>query len=510
MTTTDDTTGLPVSQTVPPSPAVQALIAAAAAVAEQLPVELDGPQALADTAALLAVLDSLRISVMDHLGDVSGRQLHRLDGAGSASAWLARQGSSVHADDLPLARKLSRLPLLHRAVRDGQVGIKAAHQLAGMLTALRPHLDRYDGLIDGLDAEPVLTGVIVDGIGQMVCQGYGGLDDNDPRLDQLRAELTDIASRPQAELLRLEAGLLVLARHLDPTLLPDALSVLRDALLPSALEDRAAAAYENRGFTLTRNPDGSGFHVSEGECDLELGELLTAAIDAELAVDPDNPADTAAYAQLRQDGWQTGDDLPAPSGSTGSTDGQQGQEAARTARPRTGKQRRHDALKSALRKLLGSGALGLRDKVAPHIAVAVGIDTLHGQPGSVPAVSTATGTAIPLRLVQTWWCDSSITRFVMSLGRRVLETSHTERTLKAHERRAKHLETGGTCQAAGCRGPDTVPHHPDAWSRTGRTSYTDTVGLCDPDHHKIHTGHTLRLKDGRWIDEHGWTDGPSR
>ena len=102
---------------------------------------------------------------------------------------------------------------------------------------------------------------------------------------------------------------------------------------------------------------------------------------------------------------------------------------------------------------------------------------------------------------------------MLSLGRKVLETSHTERTLKAHERRAKKIETGGRCQAAGCRcGPGTplIPHHPDAFARSVITRYDDTVMLCTPNHHDIHKGHkTLRLKDGRWLNEHGWTDGPA-
>jgi hypothetical protein len=96
---------------------------------------------------------------------------------------------------------------------------------------------------------------------------------------------------------------------------------------------------------------------------------------------------------------------------------------------------------------------------------------------------------------------------VLGLGHKVLELSHTERTLKPHERRAKRIETGGHCQGAGCRsGPGTrlVPHHPDAWARSRTTSYSDTVMLCEQTRHQLHQGKTIRLTDGRRLGPHGW------
>ena len=96
---------------------------------------------------------------------------------------------------------------------------------------------------------------------------------------------------------------------------------------------------------------------------------------------------------------------------------------------------------------------------------------------------------------------------MLSLGHKVLELSHTERTLKPHERRAKRIETGGRCQASGChRGPGTrlVPHHADPWATSGTTSLTDTVLLCEQSHSQLHHGHTIRLKDGRHLGPHGW------
>jgi hypothetical protein len=296
----------------------------------------------------------------------------------------------------------------------------------------------------------------------------------------------------------LEAAFVLLAGRLEPHALPDALRTLVDACLPNELEKRAADGHANRGFGLRRNADGSGWHVTDGDLDLETGELLHTVLQAELDVDEQSPGDTAEYEQLRQQGWQAGDPLPADQGSS--------------AGPRSLRQKRHDALKNALRRLLDSAVLGLRDKAVPHLNVVVGIDLLHGAPGALPAVA-ASGAILPASLVRSWWCDSAATRFVLSLGHRVIEASHTARTLKPHERAIKHVETGARCQAAGCRsgpGRRLIPHHGNPWARCRTTSLYDTVLVCEQSHHDLHTGgHTLRLKDGRWLNEHGWTHGPA-
>jgi hypothetical protein len=239
--------------------------------------------------------------------------------------------------------------------------------------------------------------------------------------------------------------------------------------------------------------DGSGWLVTRGDLDLECGELLDAVLTAELTSDEDTTADTQAYAQARQDGWEAGEPLSAE-GCGG---------------PRSLDQRRHDALRNGLRRYLDSGIAGLRDKVAPHLAVTVTLGALHGSPGALPPVG-ASGARLPQSLVQRWWCDSAVTRFVLGLGHKVVETSHTERTLKAHERRAKRIETGSRCQGAGCRGAPgrrLIPHHADPWARTGRTSLGDTVLLCEQTHHVLHSGRTIRLVDGRTLGPHGWVHG---
>jgi len=474
------------------------LIEAVDGLRAQVAVDLPPAQALLETAVLLRQLDRLKAVVLTRVADVDRRGLHDLDGAPSTASWVTQQETGIDRRDVALARRLDRFPALAQRVDDG-LGLRSAQQIAAALSRLRPHLDRPDGLIDSHDAQQVLHAVIVDGVLAMVCQARGGLDDTHPLLDRLRTELADIADRPSSALARLEAAFLVLAREVEPDQLTAALDMLVDATLPLQLQDAADRAHRDRGFTLTRNYGGAGW-TARGDLDDECGELLHTVLAAAHATDPDNPTDTQAWAGQRADGADTPDVLELD-GCAGA--------------PRSRRQHTHDALKLALRALLDSAALGTRGKAVPHVSVTAGLDTLHGLPGALPATA-GSGNTLPLRLVQHWLCDSALTLFVLSIGRRVIETSHTQRTLKAHERQAKQIETGGQCQGAGCtRGPATghrlIPHHATPWAICKTTSLTDTVLLCEHTHHDLHSGDkTIRLKDGRYLSPTGWVDRPSR
>ena len=130
-----------------------------------------------------------------------------------------------------------------------------------------------------------------------------------------------------------------------------------------------------------------------------------------------------------------------------------------------------------------------------------------------PAVA-GSGQLLPARLVLAWGCDSRLTRQTLDLSGQVIATSHTDRTLKAHERRALLTQTGGTCQGAGCSrstkdpGVRLHPHHADPWAKTGTTSLRSSVLLCDVTHQDLHHGHTIRLKNGRYLGPDGYADAP--
>ncbi len=478
---------------VEPSAEMARLRAALATLAVVDPVELPAGLALADARELLALRAQLDAVLLRRLGDVDARKLHRLDASPTTTAWVRAQDGDVDVDVVTLARRLNRLPALDEAMQDGSLSRVAACRIATALTRLRPLVDRPDGLIDGQPGEETVTAVVLDGVADLVFQATGGLADDDPRVAELRDALSEVSCSPTSQLARLEAAFILLALHLPAGHLPGALSMLVDALLPIELEKRAARSADQAQLALRPNADGSGW-LLRGELDLETGELAHTLLTAMAATDPDNPHDTSAIEQLRESGWEFGDPLPASLPN-------------RTWEPPRSRGRRlHDALRLALREILNSGQLGQRDKVAPHLGVHTGLNTLNRDPGARPSVG-ASGLALPLSLVKKWWCDAYVTRYVLGLGHRVLETSHTSRTLKAHERRIKHLETGGQCEGAGCtRGPGCrlIPHHPDAWAACGTTTLSDTALLCDTDHDAVHRGQTITLKNGRRLNQHGW------
>jgi hypothetical protein len=482
----DDAAALPALDPSLPVPLAM-VVAGLAAMAAQTPADIPGAQALLEAQVLLVQSDVLKALALQRVADVEARQLHVLDDAPSTAAWVAEQQTSMPRSDVALARKLDRFPLLAARLLAGGLSINSGVMISRALSAVRPHVDQPDGRIDGQPSAQVLPAVIVDGVLDLVCESLGGLADDDLRLARLTRELTEIAAQPVPELRRLEAAFLVLARSVEPGQLKDALEVLTGALLPNLLARRVEDDHANRGVKLKR--DETGWDVN-GRLDLECGEMLQTALVAGMATDPDNPLDTSIAEAQRAQGLDPYEDGCVP-----------------LVRSRS--QRMHDALKIVLRSLLESGALGVRGKHVPLVAVTISESALHGLPGALPGRATS-GAIWPAPLVRRMVCDSAITRFVLSLGRRVIEMSHAERTLKPHERRMKQVETGGVCQGAGCgRGERTghrlIPHHPTPYAINPVTSVHDTVLFCELTHADVHVGgKTVRLKDGRVLGPDGW------
>lgn len=465
------------------------------ALAALSPADLPPTQGLETAAALLVAQDRVQALALRSVADVHTRDLWALDGSPSTGTWIDEQHTSMPRSHVALAGKLDRVPQVAARIAAGGLSVEGGMRIGRALDQLRPQVDRTDGLIDGQPAQEALTGVAVDGVCQLVGEVYGGLGDADPRLVAVRERLAGIVESSTPEIVRLESTFLLLAEHVPNRLLHRALAVLVDALLPQQLAERSEDARARRGLALVRDPAGSGW-LLRGHLDDECGERLQCALSAVMSTDPENTEDTAARQSVTQktDGDGPGDEprLPRSKGA-----------------------RRHDALSLLLAKVLDNRLLGSRSKTPVQIGVTVSLDALHDQPGALPA-RTSSGAIVPAALVRTWLCDSALTRYVLSLGNKVIETSHTVRTLKPHERRIKQLETGGVCQVAGCsRGSPTgdtlIPHHAAPYKTSGRTSLSDSVMVCDVSHDDLHVGgKTLRLKDGRLINEHGWVAGPDR
>jgi hypothetical protein len=482
-----DTAAMPALNPSLPVPLAM-VVAGLQAMAAQTPVDIPGAQALLEAQVLLNQTDVIKALSLQRIADVDTRQLHTLDDSPSTSAWVAEQQTSMPRSDVALARKLGRFPLLAARLTAGGLSLEGGVLISRTLGSLRPYVDRPNGCIDGQPSDEVLPAVIIDGISSQVARARGGVAADDPGLLRLIDELTVVAAQPLPELRRLEAAFLVLARCVEPGDLKPCLEELAGALLPNVLAQRAEDGHRDRRLDLQRKDDGTGWSI-RGDLDLECGELLHTSMTAAMETDPDNPFDTATDARLRADGLD-----PYLDGCV---------------EVRSLRQRRHDGLKLALRRLLDSGAIGSRGKHVPHVGVTIGEAALHDQPGALPGRATS-GAIWPAGLVRRLLCDSAITRFVLSLGHRVVESSHTERTLKPHQRRIKNLETGGICQGAGCgRGDPTghrlIPHHVIAYSICGTTSLEDTVLVCELTHHDLHEGgKTIRLKHGRRLNAAGW------
>jgi hypothetical protein len=481
--------------TPPPSaPDVLALRAAVDGVAAQDPSALPGAAALQRAQDLMRESERLRTLSIEAIGDVDARKLFTLADAPSTTAWVKEQQvPGVDDSEVVLSRRLRTVPRIRAELKAGRMSSTTGARLTTVLRKARPHLDRPDGLIDGLDGEAVLQGVCVRGVRNLLAEQ--GPPADDPELARLGSELEALHAGGGSQLDRLEAALIVFARHCDPVLLPSGLALLLDALLPLEHAKRAEQASDRRGVTLRRDPGGSGGSV-HGQLDDELYDLFATTLTAAGATDPDNPTDTAAWRAGRS---AVDDDTLAPEDWP-----------AEQPRPRSKAQKRHDALKRGLRTLLDSGALGTRGKSAPNTVVTVPIDYLAGLPGALPG-RTATGVHLTRDQLADLLCRGTFTRMVLDAKNRVVEVSHTQRTATALERLILHVQTGGVCQRRSCgngpaNGHQLVPHHPDPYSRSGRTSVEESVWLCDIDHdHHLHEQKLhITLKDGRVLGPDGW------
>jgi hypothetical protein len=478
-----------------PDPLADALSVTLDGLAAQAPAELPGPAALERTRVLMAELERLRALTLRAIGDVDTRGLAALEEQPSTTAWVQAQAvAGVDRSDVTLARGLRRVPAVTDALLAGDLSRDAAVRLAAAVAKARPFLDRPDGRIDGQPGEATLYGVLVDGVSSLLAEQRGGhLDD----AAQLQADLEALVGSGGSQLQRVEAGLLVFARRCAPGLLPSGLALLLDALLPAQHAHRAQAAEDERGVTLSHRGEGYGWNL-RGTLDDLTGELFATALAAQAAVDEQNARDTQAWRDAEQaagaDALDTLDPHEWP---------------AALARPRTKAQQRHDALRDLLRRLLDTGALGQRDKTAPHLLITADLDTVHGVPGALPTRGQH-GARFSRQQLRELLCGSRFTRMLLDARRRVVDTSHTQRTLTAAERQILHLEWGGYCARAGCcRGPSSgdrlVPHHASLFSTTGATSLDDTVPLCEQDHHLLHAKNApLRLKNGRTLGPDGW------
>ena len=514
---------------------VELLAAAMERLLAEDPAALAPAQALARTAALLTGREQLAAAAVSAVRDVDVRELYCLEQAGSTRSWLRRQLGG-DSGQLALARHLLNRPVVAGAFAAGRLAQRAASQLCLMLTD-----------VPATVSEPRMIGVLADGVRSLLAgvTGRTGLtDDQLPAATRaVRADvehvLTACLGRVDASPVdRLEPAVLLLARYLPAGQLSWALKVLADALDPAEAP----------------HPLGSRFYlelvpVMDGEWDLrghlnpETGALLAAELDRQERI-AQTAAATATRTEATPDRTDAGgeaadlqlgiDDLDgggrdAAAEAAGATDlAQTTAQAAAAADAAfftglSGPRDEHQsssALRLTMRRARRHAGLGqlLRD-AASHTAgngqpapavllLTASIDQLEGRPGAPPALLHTPGAPVPIprQTLQRLGCHSELNMVVLdALGRPVGAST----TLRSASRRQRHALTavwGAWCAIAGCTQTATVPHHVRPWWQTQQTVLRDLIPICEHDHHDLHEGHrTLRLEDGRHIDEHGWT-----
>jgi Domain of unknown function (DUF222)/HNH endonuclease len=188
--------------------------------------------------------------------------------------------------------------------------------------------------------------------------------------------------------------------------------------------------------------------------------------------------------------------------------------------PRSGAQRRADALAELARRSLESGRLPQTSGVRPQLIVTVDLDSLLDRPGAVGGEAGWAGPLDP-EACRRLACDGAVTRVLVtrhptghpvdhgdgSLATRLraamallprilggaptqpLEVGRTSRVVQAAQRTALAVRDGG-CSFPGCARPLAwcEAHHLRHWLHGGPTDLANLALLCRAHHRAVHEG----------------------
>ena len=160
---------------------------------------------------------------------------------------------------------------------------------------------------------------------------------------------------------------------------------------------------------------------------------------------------------------------------------------------RSGSERRVDGFDQLLTRLLESG-LPSDKGVRPHLSVIVDADTLEDtadqKAGNTPNSGTPAQLAgfgsIGPQLLGYLACGSDMTAILSRGNADVLDVGRSFRLATLKQRRAVNARQGGECATPGCHNTHLEMHHPIWWSRGGKTSTDNLVGICPRCHHLVH------------------------
>jgi hypothetical protein len=283
-----------------------------------------------------------------------------------------------------------------------------------------------------------------------------------------------------------EPVLLEAACRLDPPRLRRVLAHLRLVADPDGADRQADRHQQRRGLWLA--PTWEGMVAIDGLLDPEAGHTLLAALE---------PLTQPASAEA----------------------------------PRSGAQRRADALTELARRSLEAGRLPQSGGVRPQLTVTVDLDTLLDRPGTVGSEAGWAG-PLPPETCRRLACDGALTRVVVTrhptghrdpgqveqLAERLraamallppvlggaptqpLEVGRASRVVQPAQRSALAVRDGG-CVFPGCDRSVAwcEAHHLRHWLHGGPTDLTNLALLCRTHHRSVHEGgwRLARGPDGR-------------
>ncbi len=506
--------GVPLPRPAPdPAPDVAPLLQAVEQALAVDPALLPAPVALERTRQLLVATERLHAAVLQGVADVDARDLWALAAAGSTRTWL-RTLPSGDRGQLADARALADAPLLAQALAEGTVALRTATALARQLARLPLSVP-----------EAELQAALVDGSAHLLAAWSGAAcpEPTDAQQAEHVARRDRVAQAVKAGLAAacwgsaaqaLEPVAVLLAEALPPTDADAALGLLVDALQPEAdLDATAEQEYRSRDLVL-RKLKGGGWSL-RGHLTDETGQLLHEELRARERQSPAADTDADADADRAPEGRETGDlDRLARHGQAGPgleplTDGARapGRRPPVEGSPQcTPSQRAHDALAALLHDLAAVTPGSGRPSPA-SLTVTATLAALAGEPGAPPGLLQTARGVVPLTpaALRRHGCDPRLSAVLLDALGRPVGASGEHRHATERERRVLVAVWGHDCAVNGCGGPGTVPHHVDRYAVSGCTRLPDLVPVCTHHHHDVHEGKkTLRLRDGRLIDESGW------
>jgi hypothetical protein len=442
--------------TMPPTRAPERqLVAAIDDPLESPSVDLAPAHALERLGTVLTESERLTAVALDGVQDMEERQLYAMDGHGGTAGWLRARRNGGDPTMRAFARRLAERPHARQAITAGVLSTELAEKVCAALSSVPAETD-----------EDTFRGVVLDGAQQVLTEMFGG-SANAAHVAELARHCTTALEATQLSAdARLEPVFVFLAQTVPPAVLKRTLRDLTEPLVPAASDEELDERYDAEYLDLQEVLDGR-WHV-DGYLDPETGTSLNAELVRRMATDADDPL------------------CPESPGK-----------------------RRAQALGSLARDGRGFEGSG-NDRPAADITIIATERTMADAPGAL-APRMSDGTRMRLETIHRLGCAGRIAAVILDAAGKPIGASGTHRNATRRERRALEAQWGG-CAVDGCSQPysRTRPHHVIPWWLSKITRLKDLAPVCEHHHHDIHEGgHTLRLRDGRYICPTGWADGPA-